>query len=57
MAIIGLLDGTEATPAEIRAQLPAEHSQQTVAYHLAVLERDETIERIGGVYRRKVARR
>jgi DNA-binding MarR family transcriptional regulator len=41
----------ELTPAEVERALPADCDQATTAYHLAVLERAELIERVGGVYR------
>lgn len=49
--IVILLEETEATPREIRGHLPGPPDVQTVGYHLAILERAELVDRIGGVCR------
>lgn len=51
--IFDLLGAVEASSDEIRRQLPAGPTVETVAYHLAVLEHAGLIERVGGLWRRR----
>ena len=51
--IIELLEAFEASTAEIRRELPADPTVETVAYHLAVLEQAGLVERVGGLWRRR----